>query len=184
MIEVCPWLAAYAKNSADATGERGARRGEITAEARSTRSFRRIGQGVKPQISTGAVRIRPCMPSRPFSRLVLSAVDAAKIVGVRSGDEHRFTGIWVVVVRGRVFVRSWNDKPTGWYRAFVAEPAGTLSVDGREIRVRAKKTRGERLLDAIDSAYAAKYPTPGSRKYVVGFRTPRRRKVTLELVPA
>jgi hypothetical protein len=123
------------------------------------------------------------MPSRAFSRPVLAALQDAKIIGVRSGDEHRVTGIWVVVVNRRVFVRSWNDKPTGWYRAFLAEPRGALAIDGREIRVRAKKTRGERLLDAIDAAYGEKYSTPASRKWVVGFATPRRRAVTMELVP-
>ncbi|MGH9856437.1 MAG: hypothetical protein ACRD4B_01215, partial [Acidobacteriota bacterium] len=53
----------------------------------------------------------------------------------------------------------------------------------REIRVRAKKTSGERLLDAIDQAYGEKYHTPGSQKYVRGFALPRRRMTTLELIP-
>jgi len=119
-----------------------------------------------------------------FSKPVVASLAAAKILGVRSGAEHRFTGVWVVVVDGRVFVRSWNDKPTGWYRAFLDEPLGTIQVpDGREIRVRAKKVRGERVLDAIDAAYAEKYDTPASLKWVRGFRTPRRRATTLELAP-
>ena len=120
--------------------------------------------------------------TRPgFSRLVLATLDAAKILGVRAGREHRFTGVWVVVVGGRVFVRSWNDKPTGWYRAFLEEPLGVIQAPGgREIRVRARKVRGERLLDAIDDAYAAKYDTPASLKWVRGFAQPRRRATTLE----
>ena len=52
----------------------------------------------------------------------LAALDAAKILGVRAGAEHRHTGAWVVVVEGRVFVRSWNDKPSGWHHALCAEP--------------------------------------------------------------
>jgi len=58
-----------------------------------------------------------------------------------------------------------------------------LQVGDREVRVRAVRVRSERLRDAIDRAYAAKYPTPGSRKYVRGFRTPRRRETTTEFVP-
>ena len=118
-----------------------------------------------------------------FTRPVATALEASKIIGVRAGVEHRFRGVWVVVVDGRVFVRSWNDKPNGWYRAFLAEPLGTLQVGDREVRIRAKKSRGERLMDAIDAAYKDKYPTPGSRKWVVGFATARRRATTLELVP-
>jgi hypothetical protein len=90
----------------------------------------------------------------------------------------------MVVVNGRVFVRSWNDTPTGWYRAFVRARRGAIRVGDRQIRVRATRRSGERLLDAIDLAYRQKYNTPGSRKYVVGFARPRRRLTTLELSPA
>jgi hypothetical protein len=121
---------------------------------------------------------------RGFSKPALAALDASKILGVRSGTEHRFTGVWVVVVNGRVFARSWNDKPTGWHRAFVEEPRGTLQVpNGREIPVRAKAVRADGLLDAIDEAYGEKYNTPASRKWVHGFSQARRRKTTTEFVP-
>jgi hypothetical protein len=119
-----------------------------------------------------------------FSKPALAALDAAKIIGVRAGTDHRFTGVWVVVVKGRVFARSWNDKPTGWYRAFVDEPLGTIQVpNGREIRVRAKPVRGDGLLDTIDESYGEKYNTPASRKWVHGFAQMRRRKTTMEFVP-
>jgi hypothetical protein len=122
--------------------------------------------------------------ARGFSRPALAALDAAKILGVRAGTEHRFTGVWVVVVKGRVFVRSWNDKASGWHHAFVEEPLGTIQApNGREIRVRAKKVRGEGLLDAIDEAYGEKYNTAASRKWVHGFAQARRRQTTTELVP-
>ena len=51
--------------------------------------------------------------ARRFSEATLEELANAKILGVRAGAEHRYTGVWVVVVEGRVFVRSWNDKPTG-----------------------------------------------------------------------
>jgi hypothetical protein len=119
-----------------------------------------------------------------FSADILAALHTSKILGLRAGAQpHRFIGVWVVVVNGRVFVRSWNNKPQGWYRAFLEEPQGMIQIAGREIRVRARKTRGERLMDAIDRAYREKYPTPGSRKYVEGFARARRRATTTELVP-
>jgi hypothetical protein len=123
--------------------------------------------------------------SRRFSKPVLDAIDATKYLRLQAGvDGHRFIAIWVVVVNDRVFIRSWNDKPTGWSRAFEAEPRGAIQTStGREIRIRARKARGERLMKAIEAAYGAKYNTPASRKYVVGFRRPRRRATTTELVP-
>jgi hypothetical protein len=124
------------------------------------------------------------MPAQPtFSQTILAAVSKSRILGIRAGDDHRFTGVWVVVVRARVFVRPWNAKPTGWHRAFDDEPNGAMQVGEREIRVRAKKTRGERLNDEVDAAYAAKYHTEASRKWVRGFALPRRRATNTELVP-
>ena len=121
--------------------------------------------------------------SRRFSKPVLAAIHGNRIIGIRAGIEHRFVGVWVVVMNGRVFVRSWNDKPHGWRRAFLEEPRGAIQIPGREIRVRARSCRSEHLMDAIDLAYREKYKTPASLKYVRGFARARRRGTTTELVP-
>lgn len=123
--------------------------------------------------------------TRRFSGPVLDAIDSSKILGVRAGarSDHRFIGIWAVVVDGRVFARSWTQKPAGWYQTFQADPLGTIQVGERQIRVRAVRVRGERLRDAVERAYAEKYSTPGALKYVRGFRTERRRATTTEFVP-
>jgi hypothetical protein len=120
---------------------------------------------------------------RRFSKAILGEFASAKILGVRAGTEHRYTGVWVVVAEGRAFVRSWNDKPTGWYRAFRAEPVGSVQLAGRELAVRARQTRGERLRQAVTRAFAEKYDTPASEKWVRGFAEPHRAATTLELVP-
>ena len=122
---------------------------------------------------------------RAFPRATAAAIDASKILGVRAGlrSDHRFIGIWPVVIRGRVYGRSWSLKPGGWYRTFLEDPRGTLQVGEREIRIRAVPVKSERIRDAVEEAYAEKYPTPGSRSYVRGFRTKRRREATMEFVP-
>ena len=111
------------------------------------------------------------------------AIDRTKYLYLRAGAEHRFIAVWVVLVGERVLVRSWNDKPTGWYRAFRKEGVGTIKVEHREIEVRAKPVRGEKILDQMDAAYAEKYDTKANLKYVKGFSTARRRACSLELVP-
>jgi hypothetical protein len=120
---------------------------------------------------------------RRFSQPVLDLLAGTKLIGLRAGAEHRFTGVWVVVVRRRVFVRSWNDKPTGWRRAFATEPRGTLQVLDREVRIRAKAVRSEWVLAAVDRAYREKYTSPGDLKWVRGFRAKWRRNTTTEIVP-
>lgn len=119
-----------------------------------------------------------------FAEGVVEAVRNAKILGVRAGTEHRYTGVWVVVVEGRVFVRSWNDKPTGWFRAFRKQPSGTIQVGGLEIPVRAKLARSARIRDAVTVAFGEKYNTKASRKWVEGFAEPMRALTTLEFVPS
>jgi len=118
-----------------------------------------------------------------FKADIVEALRKAKILGVRAGAEHRYTGVWVVVVDDRVFARSWSDKPTGWFRAFKKEPAGTLQVGAREIAVQGKVVRGARVLDAVTAAFAEKYNTKGSQKWVEGFAEPERVVNTIEFVP-
>lgn len=118
-----------------------------------------------------------------FAADEIEALRKAKILGVRSGTAHRYTGVWVVVVDDRVFVRSWNDKPTGWFQAFKKEPAGMIQVGDAELNVRGKLVRSARIRDAVTAAYAEKYPTKGSRKWVEGFAEPTRALATLEFVP-
>lgn len=124
------------------------------------------------------------MPTSRFSRSLLEQFAKAKILGIRAGKEHRYSGVWVVVVAGRVFVRSWNDKATGWFRAFAAEPNGSVQLNDKEIAVHCRRTRGQRLQGAVSDAYAAKYNTAASQKWVRGFSLPKRAANTLELVPA
>lgn len=121
--------------------------------------------------------------SSGFAERDLEALRSAKILGVRSGTEHKFTGVWVVVVKRGVFVRSWSDKPTGWYRAFRGEPRGMIKVGEREIAVRARHVRSERTRQDVSQAFGEKYDTKASEKWVRGFADPQREATTLELVP-
>ena len=119
-----------------------------------------------------------------FADDVLDALRNAKILGVRAGSEHRYTGVWVVMIGNRVFVRSWYDKPTGWFRAFKKEPIGTIQVGKLEVPVRGKPVRSARMRDAVTVAFGEKYNTKGSKRWVDGFAEPERVLTTLEFVPA
>ena len=104
------------------------------------------------------------MPLAALPARVVAAINQAQILGIRAGarSDHRFVGVWPVVVSGRVFVRSWTLKPGGCYRTFLEDPLGTVQVGDRQVRVRAVPVRSERIRDAVEEAYARKYPTPGS----------------------
>ncbi|HEX3128139.1 MAG TPA: DUF2255 family protein [Thermoanaerobaculia bacterium] len=121
--------------------------------------------------------------SAQFPHDVVDAFNSAKIIGVRSGSDHKYTGVWVVVVNGKVYARSWNDKSTGWFRAFKQEPEGWVQVGSFELPVRVRFPRNAKVLGAVTNAYAQKYNTKASRKWVEGFAEPARQLTTLEFVP-
>lgn len=122
--------------------------------------------------------------NKQFAVDIVAAIDERKILGIRAGMQpHRIIGIWAVVVEGRVFVRSWEMKRSGWFHTFLEDPRGIIQIANREIPVRAVRTRGERIKDAVDLAYAAKYRTPASMKYVNGFARGKRKETTTELLP-
>ena len=121
--------------------------------------------------------------SHTFTEDIVEAARAAKILGVRAGKEHRYTGVWVVVVEDRIFARSWYDKPTGWFRAFKKEPNGMIQIGKLEVPVCGKPVRSARIRDAVTAAFAEKYNTKGSRTWVEGFAEPSRLLTTLEFGP-
>jgi hypothetical protein len=121
---------------------------------------------------------------RQFPDDILTILREGKGLRIRAGtSQHRFIGIWVVVVKDRAFIRSWSLKPNGWYRTFLKEARGTIQVADHEIAVRAVRIRGGRLRDAVDRAYLQKYNTAGALKYAKDLGSRKSRATTLELVP-
>lgn len=124
------------------------------------------------------------MAKRRFPDDILSGLREGKFLRIRAGSgSHRFIGIWVVVVRDRVFVRSWSLKRRGWYQTFLQEPRGAVEIGDREIRVRAVRIRSERVKDAVDRAYLEKYNTGSALKYAKDLVRAKSRDGTIELIP-
>ena len=122
---------------------------------------------------------------RRFPAAVIDEMRDGNRIGIRAGDApHRTIGIWVVVVENRAFVRSWGLKPRSWWRTLAETGRGVITVEGREIPVRAIQTRSERLKDAVSRAYLEKYGSPGSIQYARDMGRAKSRATTTELVPA
>jgi hypothetical protein len=133
-----------------------------------------------PAMAAGAESKAP----QRFPPDIVAKLREGKGLRIRAGTgDHRFIGIWVVVVKDRVFVRSWSLKPDGWYRTFLEEPHGAIHLKDRDIPVVAVRTRDKRVLDAIDRAYLEKYNTPGAIRYARDLGSPQSRAATLELRP-
>jgi hypothetical protein len=114
---------------------------------------------------------------------VTPAIREAWSIALRAGSKpHRFTRVWAVVVKGRVFVRSSGLQPGGWYRTLLAEPAGIVRVGRKEMAFRAVRVRGQPLKEAVDRAYLRKYARPVEARWARDLCGPRSRATTTELV--
>src|SRR5512147_713001 len=86
--------------------------------------------------------IRPHTRTAVTAAEVNAAVRADWSIAIRAGSKpHRFIRIWAVVVRGRVFVRSWMLTPRSWYRTLLEEPSGIARVAREELPFRAARVR-------------------------------------------
>lgn len=122
---------------------------------------------------------------KQFPAEILQHIHTDKILGIRAGtkSKHKVIGIWAVVVDGRVYVRSWQCKPGGWWRTLVDDPLGEIFVSKRKrgIKVRAKPVKSEKKKEAVSAAYKEKYNTPGSVGYVAEMSRSPSRDATMEL---
>lgn len=122
-----------------------------------------------------------------FKEDILATIHKDRILGIRAGSDsdHRIIGVWVVIVKGRIFVRSYTMKPGGWWRTFLEDPYGEIFVSKRKrgIKVRAVQTRSEKIKDLVSAAYKEKYNTRGSVGYVEEMSRKPLRDTTTELVP-
>lgn len=124
------------------------------------------------------------MTTAHFPDDLLSSLQKSKSVRVQAGTGgHRFIGIWIVIVKDRVFARSWSVKPEGWYRTFLREHRGAILVGKAEVAISAKPVRNKDVRDAVDGAYREKYSSAWEMKYVKDLCGETSRATTIELTP-
>jgi hypothetical protein len=73
------------------------------------------------------------------------------------GTVHR-TIIWVVVVDGIPFIRSYRGGTARWFREITAHPDGALVAGDRRIEVRAVPATDDASVEACSRGFWAKYP--------------------------
>lgn len=88
--------------------------------------------------------------------------------------------IWVVVVDGEAYVRSYRGESGAWYRRARADGAATLSDGDRTFDVGVEAAGGDELDRAVSDAFRAKYGerSPGPTE---GMVTPEVVRTTLRL---
>jgi hypothetical protein len=95
----------------------------------------------------------------------LRAADELEIAGpAADGTVKRWTPIWLVVVDGRVYVRTWHRRDTGWFGRAVGSHSARVRVPGLEVAVQvAEVGSGDAVLRAtVDAAYRSRYLSYGA----------------------
>jgi len=125
-------------------------------------------------------------PKQGFPKAILDDIHKEKILGICAGNDasHRIIGIWAVVVKGRVYVRSYKMKEGGWWRTLLDDPQALIFVAGRKhgIKVRAVQVKNEATKEAVSAAYGEKYNTRGSVGYVEEMSRSPSKDSTTELI--
>jgi hypothetical protein len=88
----------------------------------------------------------------------LEAADEIRIItsAPKTTSKHQAT-IWVVVVRGEPFVRSFRGAKGCWYRDIMANPLADLKVNGNTLRAKGVAVSDQGLVDEVSRAYLEKY---------------------------
>ena len=99
-----------------------------------------------------------------FSKAVLERFEKEREVDVETrsakGTKHSVT-IWIVVVDGTPYVRSYLGPRGRWYRELLARREGAIVADGRRTRVRATHDRSAKAIAAVSAALRRKYSRSG-----------------------
>ena len=123
---------------------------------------------------------------KEFLKAFLKCINETQITSVRAGkDREKFTGIWMVVVDGRIFGRSYYGAERSWFTAL-------LNGDKSEIKCGNEILSVKGLIPAdiitinklINKAYDKKYSIKAhNKKWVDGLAESERVARTMEFIP-
>lgn len=110
----------------------------------------------------------------------IAASEELRIAGEqRDGTLYQWTPIWVVRVDQDLYIRSGGGPNGGWYRHATAGPA-QIRVNGREHTVALEHQTDQRLVQAVDDAYKAKY---GASPFLSALLSNDARTTTTRVLP-
>lgn len=89
--------------------------------------------------------------------------------------------VWVVLVNGNLYVRSYRGRAGAWFQTAQATYEGRIRAGGVEKDVVFVEETDPAVNDRIDAAYRAKYGR--YPQYVAPMVTPEVRATTLKIIP-
>ena len=122
---------------------------------------------------------------KKFSKAFLKCITETQITSIRVGiDREKFTGIWMVVVKVRIFGRSYKLSEKSWYTTLLKGDNGDIKCGKEIFPVKGLKPVDiNTITKAINKAYEKKYLVKAyNKKWVDGLCEPERVARTMEFV--
>ena len=123
---------------------------------------------------------------KKFSKAFLQCINENQINSVRAGKgRDKFTGIWMVVVKDRIFGRSYYGAERSWYTSLLNGDNGEIKCVKEIIPVKGVKPSDlDAINKAINKAYQKKYLVKAyNQKWVDGLAEAERVARTMEFIP-
>ncbi|MDW9379380.1 DUF2255 family protein [Chryseobacterium sp. JV558] len=114
----------------------------------------------------------------------LHYIKTNNIIGIKAGQQRpEFLEIWMVVVRNRVFARSWGLAERSWYIAFLENSAGEIQCGEAIYSIQAVIPDDiNELTEEINQAYLTKYNTGHNIPYSQGITQEKHIARTMEFI--
>ena len=123
---------------------------------------------------------------KKFSKAFLKCINETQITGLRAGkDREKFTCIWMVVVDGRIFGRSYYGAEKSWFTALLNGDKGEIKCGNEIIPVKGLKPADISTINKlINKVYDKKYSIKAhNKKWVDGLAESERVARTMEFIP-
>ena len=123
---------------------------------------------------------------KKFSKAFLKCISETQITSVRVGKgRDKFTGIWMVVVKDRIFGRSYYGAERSWFTALLNGDNGDLKCGKEIVPIKGVKPADINTINkAINKAYEKKYLIKAfNKKWTDGLAEPERVARTMEFIP-
>jgi len=123
---------------------------------------------------------------KKFPKAFLNCINETQITSVRAGEGRtKFTGIWMVEVKGRIFARSYSLSERSWYTTLLGGDIGELKCEKEIVPIKGLKPADlNTLTQSINKAYEKKYLAKAyNKKWVDGLCQPERVARTMEFIP-
>jgi hypothetical protein len=123
---------------------------------------------------------------KKFPKAFLKCINETQITSVRAGkDRTKFTGIWMVEVRGRIFARSYSLSERSWYTTLLYGDSGDIKCEKEIVPVKGLNPPDlNTITQSINKAYEKKYLIKASnKKWIDGLCQPENVARTMEFIP-